>query len=266
MREIHYATNNAYDTILLVAADGNVRGEWTVTPQVLAQFLADADPDNWQDQGLDGVPSDYGDTIAIRRGNETLDILDRERFAARCEQHGYECRTDGETTQIIIANVWADGDNWPIRYHPTVSPAEAAQEYVDDGDWGDQSMTSWIDVATWREGWEIDEDGETSEVQVDEETHTIEIQPEEPDCEADKHDWRAPFELLGGIEENPGCWGHGGGVIYREVCAHCGVYRVTDTWAQRRDTGEQGLRSIEYEPADEDSRAWVDRRKNQTTG
>lgn len=40
--------------------------------------------------------------------------------------------------------------------------------------------------------------------------------------------------------------GHGGGVIAHETCATCGLVRVTDTWAQRRDTGEQGFRAVTY--------------------
>jgi hypothetical protein len=58
--------------------------------------------------------------------------------------------------------------------------------------------------------------------------------------------------------------GHGGGVIIREVCAHCGKYRVTDTWAQRMDTGAQGLEAVEYREADDASLAWIERRKLQS--
>ena len=32
-----------------------------------------------------------------------------------------------------------------------------------------------------------------------------------------------------------------------EVCRHCGCKRTTDTWAQNRETGEQGLREVSYE-------------------
>lgn len=81
---------------------------------------------------------------------------------------------------------------------------------------------------------------------------------QEPACEDDEHDWQSPYELLGGIKENPGVWSHGGGVIIRECCARCGRYRITDTWAQRPDTGEQGLREVRYEDADEASLAWVE--------
>lgn len=35
------------------------------------------------------------------------------------------------------------------------------------------------------------------------------------------------------------------------------LLRVTDTWATDPGTGEQGLRSVEYRAADEDSRRWA---------
>jgi hypothetical protein len=77
---------------------------------------------------------------------------------------------------------------------------------------------------------------------------TVALEPEEPECEKTNHDWQSPYDLLGGLEENPGVWGKGGGVIIREVCMHCGCERVTDTWAQNPETGEQGLKSVSYEP------------------
>src|SRR5690606_20815209 len=45
------------------------------------------------------------------------------------------------------------------------------------------------------------------------------------------------------------------------VCAYCGHYMIIDTWAQRRDTGEQGLRSVEYREPDEISREWAEARR-----
>ena len=51
----------------------------------------------------------------------------------------------------------------------------------------------------------------------------------------------------------------GGGVVIAEVCVQCGCKRTTDTWAQDRSTGEQGLTSVGYErkafSADEIARA-----------
>ena len=46
-------------------------------------------------------------------------------------------------------------------------------------------------------------------------------------------------------------------MIVREVCAHCGAYRTTDTWAQDQTTGQQGLTSVAYEDADDESIAWA---------
>ena len=82
-----------------------------------------------------------------------------------------------------------------------------------------------------------------------EDSFTVSIYPEEPDCIEGRirHRWESP-QWLGGCDENPGVWGHGGGVIITEVCRHCGCKKMTDTWAQNPTTGEQGLESISYEP------------------
>lgn len=77
---------------------------------------------------------------------------------------------------------------------------------------------------------------------------TATVDPDEPKCiEGNSHDWDCPFEIVGGIKENPGVWGNAGGVIINEVCMNCGRGKRTNTWAQRRDNGEQGLTSVEYE-------------------
>ena len=92
------------------------------------------------------------------------------------------------------------------------------------------------------------------DVGVDESTieeFTMCIHPEPPKCkDGAEHDWRRPIEIVGGLEENPGVVGHGGGVIIREVCSHCGVYRVTDT--------SHAYEAIWYEDADEASKDWVE--------
>lgn len=116
-----------------------------------------------------------------------------------------------------------------------------------DGDYGEVTSTCWTDIHAICE--ESDEH----------ESVTVEIEPDEPDCtHEDGHDWQSPHEVVGGIEENPGVQGHGGGVVFTEVCAHCGAYRITDTWAQRPDTGEQGLHEVAYREADDESRTWVE--------
>lgn len=168
---------------------------------------------------------------------------------------------DGNPAVVLPGWTVTDGD---CEVHYDVASArKAAQQYVDDGDYGQEQVdsTAWVDVAVWRVGVALDKDGDVYPGEIDDSRrwHTIAIDPEEPECVADEHDWHSPHSVVGGIAENPGVWGHGGGVIVKEVCAHCGVYRIRDTWAQRPDTGEQGLESVKCLPADEVSLRWVER-------
>lgn len=131
----------------------------------------------------------------------------------------------------------------------TFAEAKAkARRNCDPANYGDTSESMWID-------WEI-----RCSLTDEEESGTVECEPDEPECEpGHSHEWKSPHSVLGGLKENPGVWGKGGGVICKEVCCHCGKYRVTDTWAQRPDTGEQGLTSVRYEDADDSSMEWVQR-------
>lgn len=161
---------------------------------------------------------------------------------------------DHDGMAVLLPGWMADDGNAEVEFPAADSGEEAAQEYVDTGEWGDEHATWWIDVWAWRHGIAM-VDGLPEMVACCREQHTVEVEPEEPECGDghDGHDFRAPHCLVGGIKENPGCWGHGGGVIYHEVCVRCGLCRTTDTWAQRSDTGQQGLRSITYhEPEDYD--------------
>lgn len=106
--------------------------------------------------------------------------------------------------------------------------------------------TSWVDGRVMNEAGELLDDV------------TVSIEPEEPPCTVDNgHDWQSPHEVVGGLKENPGVQGHGGGMTSRMVCRHCGHYRVFDSWACRTDTGEQGLFSVEYKEPDDASAAWI---------
>lgn len=144
----------------------------------------------------------------------------------------YKCRSYGDELEI-------EAD----------SMEEAAQEYVDGGYWGEHDKTTWVKVyvdKVWTE--DMGEDAMTES-----DSFTIAIDPEEPECFEDEHVWCSPYSVLGGLKENPGVWGHGGGVIIKEVCANCGMYKITDTWAQNPENGEQGLESVQYKKANEDS-------------
>jgi hypothetical protein len=131
---------------------------------------------------------------------------------------------------------------------------EAAQEYVHLGDWEPSDSTTWFSIEVWEHE---DEDGDP----IDSKTFSISLDPPEPDCKPDKkHEWASPYSVLGGLEENPGVQGSGGGVVITEVCAHCGCYRIRDTWATNPETGEQGFESVEYDDADEQSLTWIGKR------
>ncbi len=117
---------------------------------------------------------------------------------------------------------------------------------VDRDNYLDAEGTIWIDVCV------------RNTLTGDEESGTVQLDEPEPDCvDSEEHDWQSPYSVVGGLRENPGVWGNGGGVIIKTVCAHCGMYRITNTWAQRHDTGEEGLTDVTYEPADDESEAWV---------
>jgi hypothetical protein len=158
-----------------------------------------------------------------------------------------------ESAMVIVPGYYADDGNAEIEFPYSDCGLEAAQEYVKDGDWGEVEKTFWVDVKVWRIGI-FTEDGGIQQVPIEEESFTIPIDPNKPEnC---KGEWRSPYEVLGGLEENPGVWGKGGGVIIKEVCSCCGRYKITDTWAQNSNNGRQGLTSVEYLPPDEISLAW----------
>lgn len=116
----------------------------------------------------------------------------------------------------------------------------AAQNYMDDASYpAEETKTYWVSIT-------VTEGDEGASDEADEDYHLIAIDPDEPECDEHEHDWTSPHDIVGGLKENPGVWGHGGGVVITEVCSHCGCQRSTDTWAQDRATGEQGLTSVSY--------------------
>jgi len=147
---------------------------------------------------------------------------------------------------------WIVRDNfgewpYPIKAATAIEALAEARENVNYEDYTDGNATIWVDIHV-----SCEETGEEDE-------ETIILNPPEPECfSGEEHDWQAPYSVLGGVEENPGVWGHGGGVVIRRVCANCGLYKIIDTWAQNPNTGEQGLRSVRYEPPDEISLQWVE--------
>lgn len=138
----------------------------------------------------------------------------------------YEARMEGASKTITadsLANAMTQAEDW-----------------ARDGSWDLANRTVWVHAYLI----EMDDDGK----EIDSHRIKVQIDPEEPDCTQSEHNWQAPVDIVGGIKENPGVWGHGGGVTIQEVCLHCGCGKLIDTWAQDPETGEQGLRSVSYQP------------------
>lgn len=166
--------------------------------------------------------------LAMVAASDSAKIAEAKLEAARQALHDSE-----ENEQWTI--YFPDGPSWVLGVMGIFEAREAAEAAIREGDYGKIASTIWVDA---RIGSETDH----------EETLTAQIDPEEPDCaDGKEHDWQSPHEIVGGLKENPGVWGHGGGVKINECCMNCGAGKFTDTWAQRPDTGEQGLISIRYE-------------------
>ena len=128
-------------------------------------------------------------------------------------------------------------DSWEVDATSLEDALDQSVEDVRNCDGYDQNETTcWVRVTVTGED-------EISDAQ------TVTIDPVEPSCTTGgEHDWQSPLSIVGGIADNPGVWGNGGGVISKECCMNCGCQRKIDTWAQNPATGEQGLQSVAYEP------------------
>jgi hypothetical protein len=167
-------------------------------------------------------------------------------YDTACDAVESACKALCESDELREYVITDGDDDWTIISRPSTLDEDVAKA-VHYGDW-ERSSSSW-----WWHGVS------RCKLTGEQRSHTVEMPAEEPECLTDDHDWQSPYEVLGGCWENPGVWANGGGVIIREVCAHCGVYRVIDTWAQDPMTGTQGLRTVNYEEADATSLAWIER-------
>jgi len=94
---------------------------------------------------------------------------------------------------------------------------QAADQYVADGDWGEADSTMWLTLYA-HTPLLPDRSNETILIALD---------PSEPKCtENQAHDWQSPIAIVGGIKSNPGVWGHGSGVITKQVCMQCGCKKL----------------------------------------
>lgn len=116
----------------------------------------------------------------------------------------------------------------------------AAYDYVDESGYPDVESTVWHKIYTWR--------CSATGARIDEASFKVPQDPPEPPCEGDEeHEWAAPHHIVGGLKDNPGVFGSGGGVRIHEVCEKCCTHRHTNTWAYDPEDGEEGLESVRYE-------------------
>lgn len=147
-----------------------------------------------------------------------------------------------ESTEPREWKLYEEGHHYSTIQAGTMDEAlDAAREGVDPANYpgvdGDGLReTIWVSVRV------------KCEATGEEDSASVECDPEPPSCTAgQEHKWRAPHRLVGGLKDNPGIQGHGGGITIQEVCITCGCGKLVDTWATNPETGEQGLTSVSYQ-------------------
>lgn len=205
-----------------------------------------------KDQGQIVVQSYAIDNEYLYR--HTIDQSDKTESWERAAYYD-DVEFEPQNNQLPDHDEWEMFGNWKIEVNDDAGSNEslnfddrpneeeiesAIEEWVEGGDWG-------TDGASVSCRWTL-HDGWGSE--VDSGWHTVDIAAEEPMCEKGKdHEWERPHDIVGGLEENPGVHGHGGGVIIHEVCSRCGLHRHTDTWA---DDGRGGVcETVTYSTGEE---------------
>ena len=125
---------------------------------------------------------------------------------------------------------------------------DAAIDWIQDGAWDCKMMLDvWIT--------KVDHDGKV----LDRVDFVVEVgkDPEPPECaEGLEHDWCSPYEVVGGLKENPGVWSLGGTTIHTsEVCSHCGWFKKRTVYGSQRNPGQ--CDHVEYEEPSDSSLEWV---------
>jgi len=130
-----------------------------------------------------------------------------------------------------------DGGSENLVEAPSMQEAvKLAHIWVRGGSWHTSEQTVYVSVRVF--GYD-NEEGES-------ESFSVTLPQDEPSCTEGDHNWQAPYDIVGGLKENPGVFGKGGGVLINECCMNCGCQKQTDTWAQNPCNGVQGLMSITY--------------------
>ncbi len=181
--------------------------------------------------------------VAYTQERERWDVTDEEPTEAEEAYLDQLAKACDDTLDALVASEepvpWIlseQGCDYRRVWARTID--EALSLAADDGgDYGERHETIWVQRYV------------RSPDRCEEGVTTVTLEPKEPKCtRRDGHEWSSAIELVGGIKENPGVWGSGGGVKIHRACIHCALGRTTDTWAQNPVTGEQGLESVTYTP------------------
>jgi len=196
-----------------------------------------------------------------RRAGETIGeyVARRASLAGRTDAIPAliaEVERAGRTHYVVeIDGTW--GGEEILRADSLDDAVRQAEEWAQDGEWDRRVVVSvWVARLDAYDRMRRSDDI-THETLVNESLGRwidVEVgpEPEVPPCtDGREHDWCAPYEVVGGIRENPGVWGIGAGVVLRRVCRHCGRYRVTESQPGCSE-------KVEYKEPDERSRAWVE--------
>jgi hypothetical protein len=162
-----------------------------------------------------------------------------------------------------VARVQRAGEEGTVRYHVEIDGGQLGETDL-EADTLEEALDEarlWVEYGEWPDEPGYCEYTVTPSGGDPIDCETIVGTPEEePDCEDDHdHDWCSPYQVVGGIESNPGVWaGNGTEIRTAEVCRHCGAYRDT----RSESTPGQYPRYPErvmYREANEASLAWVRR-------
>lgn len=211
--------------------------QWTVEVTAEGLALVEANPELH--------PADDDDALTV----DDYDLTEIDSVA--------ECIADGVATVeelnelidssaivdgclVLESSVWITRDEGGENSIAAMSQGDAIEAtkaaYTDPGFW---------DFHIYQNA--VDSFGEI--VEVRDKRVEFRVDENEPECtDGGEHDWDSPHEIVGGLKENPGVFGNGGGVIVNECCMVCGCKRTTDTWATNQTNGTQGHEVVSYEP------------------
>lgn len=200
-------------------------------------------------------PHWYREAMARVEGGEQMTLP--QFIEASLDKNLIALDADSDISMRLLPSGEAVAINdWTLRRYGIASSSmtgtlaeaiEAVTRGISREDYPPSNGTLWID-------WEVACEASGTALRG-----AVALEPTRPSCvDYDtEHRWIRPFPLVGGSVGNPGVTLKSEGMLYREVCPHCGRYRITDTGSTRPDTDERGLTTVRYEEPNAASLAWL---------